>query len=172
MHSSSSLSLSSLTSIHVRIFIYTNNEIHQDGQMLVHESKVFCMAGKDNDCGAEFLPRFRSSFANAHVAFRDAVVNNQPFAVTQLEVLDAQVRCFVVLCGAINSALTQGCCHCCLCFSVSWRPAHSRSSLRRYCLLPSTLCRLWNFETINFFIASRFSFDPRVQANNSATKPR
>ena len=39
----------------------------------------------------EFLPRFDLAYRNAHQQFRDAVTNGNPFAVTQNEVLDAQV---------------------------------------------------------------------------------
>jgi myo-inositol 2-dehydrogenase/D-chiro-inositol 1-dehydrogenase len=40
---------------------------------------------------AEFQPRFHRAYERAHVAFREAVAAGRPFAVTQNEVLDAQV---------------------------------------------------------------------------------
>jgi myo-inositol 2-dehydrogenase/D-chiro-inositol 1-dehydrogenase len=40
---------------------------------------------------AEFQPRFQKAYARAHAAFREAVSEQRPFAVTQNEVLDAQV---------------------------------------------------------------------------------
>lgn len=39
----------------------------------------------------EFLPRFDSAYRQAHQQFRDAIESGAPFAVTQNEVLDAQV---------------------------------------------------------------------------------
>ncbi len=53
---------------------------------------------------AEFQPRFHRSYQRAHAAFRTAVENAEPFAVTQNEVLSAQV--FVE--AAHLSALDRG----------------------------------------------------------------
>jgi predicted dehydrogenase len=53
---------------------------------------------------AEFQPRFHKAYARAHTDFRDAVGKGRPFAVTQNEVLDAQV--FVE--AAHRSALSGG----------------------------------------------------------------
>ena len=52
----------------------------------------------------EFLPRFDSAYRHAHQQFRQAIVNGSAFAVTQNEVLDAQV--FVE--GAHRSAGNHG----------------------------------------------------------------
>jgi predicted dehydrogenase len=40
---------------------------------------------------AEFQPRFHKAYERAHASMRDAMATHQAFAVTQLEVLDAQV---------------------------------------------------------------------------------
>jgi hypothetical protein len=39
----------------------------------------------------EFLPRFETAYRNAHCRFQEAVTDGQAFAVTQNDVLDAQV---------------------------------------------------------------------------------
>jgi hypothetical protein len=53
---------------------------------------------------AEFQPRFHAAYQRAHLAFRKAVEAKRPFAVTQNEVLSAQV--FVE--AAHLSALDEG----------------------------------------------------------------
>jgi myo-inositol 2-dehydrogenase/D-chiro-inositol 1-dehydrogenase len=57
----------------------------------LHEaSKTFHMTTFDGDY-AEFQPRFHTAYQRAHLAFRAAVEEQRPFAVTQNEVLSAQV---------------------------------------------------------------------------------
>lgn len=53
---------------------------------------------------AEFQPRFHTAYQHAHQGFRDAVEADQPFAVTQNEVLSAQV----LVEAAHLSALDEG----------------------------------------------------------------
>jgi len=53
-------------------------------------SRTFDMADLPGD-RAEFQPRFQRAFEIAHRRFREAVAEGQAFAVTQNEVLDAQV---------------------------------------------------------------------------------
>ncbi|MDJ0924586.1 MAG: Gfo/Idh/MocA family oxidoreductase [Acidimicrobiia bacterium] len=70
----------------------------------LHEaSTVFDMTTFDGDY-AEFQPRFHRAYQRAHRGFRDAVDSGQPFAVTQNDVLSAQV--FVE--AAHLSALEEG----------------------------------------------------------------
>lgn len=70
----------------------------------LHESsRVFSMNYLEGDY-AEFQPRFHRAYENAHREFRRAVTDQQAFAVTQTEVLDAQV--FVE--AAHRSALDGG----------------------------------------------------------------
>jgi myo-inositol 2-dehydrogenase/D-chiro-inositol 1-dehydrogenase len=70
----------------------------------LHEaSRTFEMTTFDGDY-AEFQPRFHTAYQRAHRAFREAVVAKRPFAVTQNEVLSAQV--FVE--AAHRSALDDG----------------------------------------------------------------
>jgi myo-inositol 2-dehydrogenase / D-chiro-inositol 1-dehydrogenase len=70
----------------------------------LHErSEIFEMTSLAGDY-AEFQPRFHTAYQHAHAAFRDAVEANRPFAVTQNEVLSAQV--FVE--AAHLSALDEG----------------------------------------------------------------
>lgn len=60
-----------------------NGELHQ-------ASKTFQMTNFAGDY-AEFQPRFHTAYQRAHTAFRAAVEEQRPFAVTQNEVLSAQV---------------------------------------------------------------------------------
>ncbi len=53
-------------------------------------SKNFQMAECAGNC-AEFQPRFQKAFERAHRQFREAAKHHRDFAVTQAEVLDAQV---------------------------------------------------------------------------------
>jgi myo-inositol 2-dehydrogenase/D-chiro-inositol 1-dehydrogenase len=60
-------------------------------QGTLHEtSRVFEMTTFEGDY-AEFQPRFHRAYQRAHRGFREAVEERGPFAVTQNEVLDAQV---------------------------------------------------------------------------------
>lgn len=52
----------------------------------------------------EFLPRFEVAYKNAHLQFREAIEKRAPFAVTQNQVLDAQV----VVEAAHRSAQNKG----------------------------------------------------------------
>lgn len=61
----------------------SSGELHQ-------ASKTFQMTTFVGDY-AEFQPRFHAAYQRAHLAFRAAVEENRPFAVTQNEVLSAQV---------------------------------------------------------------------------------
>ncbi len=68
----------------IPVELWTNKgELHDS-------SKVFEMTYLDGDY-AEFQPRFHTAYQRAHSAFRDAVAAQRPFAVTQNEVLSAQV---------------------------------------------------------------------------------
>lgn len=53
-------------------------------------SKTFSMVDVGGD-RAEFQPRFQKAYERAHREFRHAVQAKRPFAVTQVDVLDAQV---------------------------------------------------------------------------------
>jgi myo-inositol 2-dehydrogenase/D-chiro-inositol 1-dehydrogenase len=66
-------------------------------------SKTFPMTEPRGDY-AEFQPRFQTAYENAHEQFRAAVLGRKDFAVTQLDVLHAQV--FVE--AAHQSALNGG----------------------------------------------------------------
>ena len=66
-------------------------------------SKTFHMTPLEGDY-AEFQPRFHTAYQRAHEGFREAVETNQPFRVTQNDVLSAQV--FVE--AAHLSALDEG----------------------------------------------------------------
>lgn len=61
-----------------------------DGTLDAHNSRIFEMSYLTGDY-PEFLPRFEIAYQHAHRRFQDAIANNKPFAVTQNEVLDAQV---------------------------------------------------------------------------------
>ncbi len=61
----------------------SNGELHE-------QSAVFEMTTFDGPY-AEFQPRFHRAYQRAHSAFRQAVTEGTAFAVTQNEVLDAQV---------------------------------------------------------------------------------
>jgi myo-inositol 2-dehydrogenase/D-chiro-inositol 1-dehydrogenase len=63
---------------------------------------------------AEFRPRFQKAFETAHLKFREAVRERKPFAVTQMDVLDAQV----VVEAAHRSAVSGG---------VDFAVAHSKN---------------------------------------------
>jgi len=81
----------------IPVEVWTGEEtLHQD-------SRVFDMTTFSGDY-AEFQPRFHSAYQRAHLGFRDAVEGGRRFAVTQNEVLDAQV--FVE--AAHRSALEDG----------------------------------------------------------------
>ena len=66
-------------------------------------SRVFEMTDLNGEV-PEFLPRFNIAYRHAHQQFRQSLENGSAFAVTQNEVLDAQV--FVE--GAHRSALNNG----------------------------------------------------------------
>jgi myo-inositol 2-dehydrogenase / D-chiro-inositol 1-dehydrogenase len=68
--------------IHVELW-QTNGELHP-------ESRTFEMSHLQGDY-PEFLPRFETAYRNAHRRFQEAVADGQAFAVTQNDVLDAQV---------------------------------------------------------------------------------
>ena len=53
---------------------------------------------------AEFQPRFQRAYELAHSSFRDAVMRKKDFAVTQIDVLNAQV----VMEAAHRSAVNGG----------------------------------------------------------------
>ncbi len=61
-----------------------------DGTLDENRSQTFEMTYLTGDY-PEFLPRFDIAYRNAHTQFRDAVEAGDPFAVTQNQVLDAQV---------------------------------------------------------------------------------
>lgn len=65
-------------------------------------SKTFPMVEFSGE-RAEFQPRFQHAYEAAHRQFREAVRRRQPFSVTQLEVLDAQV-----VVEAAHRSATQG----------------------------------------------------------------
>ena len=83
--------------IHVGRFAGYPGPIHvevwkSDGTQDVESSRTFSMADMRKGVHhAEYLPRFRDAFAAAHEAFRAAIFDDKPFAVTQRDVLDAQV---------------------------------------------------------------------------------
>ena len=81
----------------IPVELWTNNgELHP-------ASRTFEMTFPGGDY-AEFQPRFHTAYQRAHLAFREAVEARDPFAVTQNEVLSAQV--FVE--AAHLSALDEG----------------------------------------------------------------
>ena len=65
-------------------------ELWQHNGKLHPESRTFEMSYLQGDY-PEFLPRFESAYRNAHRRFQEAVTDGQAFAVTQNNVLDAQV---------------------------------------------------------------------------------
>ena len=65
-------------------------ELWQPNGQLHPESKTFDMA-RPTGKYPEFLPRFEGAYRRAHQQFRDDVESDSAFAVTQNEVLDAQV---------------------------------------------------------------------------------
>ncbi len=65
-------------------------ELWTDRGELHPTSQTFEMTTFDSDY-AEFQPRFHVAYQHAHRGFRDAVEAGRPFAVTQNEVLSAQV---------------------------------------------------------------------------------
>lgn len=65
-------------------------ELWQDDGTKSDQSKTFEMTYLDGNY-PEFLPRFDIAYRHAHQQFRNDIENNTPFAVTQNEVLDAQV---------------------------------------------------------------------------------
>ena len=67
-------------------------------------SKTFQMT--ESPCGgAEFQPRFQKAYETAHSQFRDAVRATKNFAVTQLDVLDAQVVVEAAHRSAVNGGI-------------------------------------------------------------------
>lgn len=78
-------------------------ELWQSNGQLHPESKTFDMTQPEGDY-PEFLPRFEKTYRLAHHQFRQDIENNQDFAVTQNEILDATV--FVE--GAHRSAQQGG----------------------------------------------------------------
>ena len=65
-------------------------ELWQHNGKLHPESRTFEMSYLQGDY-PEFLPRFETAYRNAHRRFQEAVTDGQAFAVTQNNVLDAQV---------------------------------------------------------------------------------
>lgn len=65
-------------------------ELWQKDGTMHPESKTFEMTYLEGDY-PEFLPRFNIAYQHAHQQFRDDIEAHKPFAVTQNEVLDAQV---------------------------------------------------------------------------------
>lgn len=65
-------------------------ELWQHNGKLHPESRTFEMSYLQGDY-PEFLPRFETAYRNAHRRFQEAVTDGQAFAVTQINVLDAQV---------------------------------------------------------------------------------
>jgi predicted dehydrogenase len=65
-------------------------ELWQHNGTLHPESRTFEMSYLQGDY-PEFLPRFETAYRNAHRRFQEAVTDGQAFAVTQNNVLDAQV---------------------------------------------------------------------------------
>jgi len=65
-------------------------ELWQDDGTLHPKSSTFEMSYLQGDY-PEFLPRFETAYRNAHRQFHEAVNGGQAFAVTQNDVLDAQV---------------------------------------------------------------------------------
>jgi len=78
-------------------------EVWTDRGELHERSATFEMTAFDGDY-AEFQPRFHRAYQSAHRAFRKAVEEGTGFAVTQNEVLDAQV----LVEAAHRSALADG----------------------------------------------------------------
>ena len=78
-------------------------ELWQHNGKLHPASRTFEMSYPQGDY-PEFLPRFETAYRNAHRRFQEAIAEGQAFAVTQNEVLDAQV--FVE--AAHRSALADG----------------------------------------------------------------
>jgi hypothetical protein len=54
---------------------------------------------------AEFQPRFQRAYEFAHSIFRDAVRGNKDFAVTQIDVLNAQVVVEAAHRSAVNGGI-------------------------------------------------------------------
>lgn len=72
----------------------------------LHEaSQTFSMTTFDREY-AEFQPRFHRAYQRAHQGFRDAVEASRPFAVTQNEVLSAQVFVEAAHLSALDGART------------------------------------------------------------------
>jgi predicted dehydrogenase len=65
-------------------------ELWQPNGKLHPASRTFEMSDPQGDY-PEFLPRFETAYRNAHRRFQEAVTDGQAFAVTQNDVLDAQV---------------------------------------------------------------------------------
>jgi len=65
-------------------------ELWQHNGKLHPESRTFEMSYLQGDY-PEFLPRFETAYRNAHCRFQEAVTDSKAFAVTQNDVLDAQV---------------------------------------------------------------------------------
>lgn len=78
-------------------------ELWTDQGKLHPRSKTFQMTELPKPC-AEFQPRFHRAYEIAHSQFRDAVRARKDFAVTQIDVLDAQV----VVEAAHRSAINGG----------------------------------------------------------------
>ena len=65
-------------------------ELWKHNGKLHPESRTLEMSYLQGEC-PEFLPRFETAYRNAHRRFQEAVSDGQAFAVTQNNVLDAQV---------------------------------------------------------------------------------
>lgn len=74
-------------------------ELWQHNGKLHPESRTFEMSYLQGDY-PEFLPRFETAYRNAHRRFQEAVTDGQAFAVTQNNVLDAQVFVEAAHCSA------------------------------------------------------------------------
>ena len=75
------------------------------GQGKLHPlSKTFPMTERPG-LFAEFQPRFQRAYQTAHLQFRDAVRGKQDFAVTQIDVLNAQVVVEAAHRSAVNGGI-------------------------------------------------------------------
>ena len=100
--------------LHVGRFCGYPGPIHvewwTDKGMLHPKSRTFQMTERPKQA-AEFQPRFQRAFESAHSRFRDAARGNGDFAVTQLDVLNAQVMVEAAHRSAVNGGID---------YTVSW----------------------------------------------------
>ena len=79
-------------------------ELWTDQGKLHPRSKIFQMTELPGRC-AEFQPRFQKAFEIAHSQFRDSVREKKNFAVTQIDVLNAQVVVEAAHRSAVNGGM-------------------------------------------------------------------